>query len=78
MVQKRVLYVSIPAGLYASNGDQWFHFQGNSLPSWSAFLGGKGVSLPRRGTAQSSVLATKRLGHILDIDNTEHALSSNN
>ena len=31
MVQKRVLYVSVPAVLYASGEDAWFYFQGSLL-----------------------------------------------
>jgi RadC-like JAB domain len=42
MVQKSELYVPIPAGLYASNRDERFHFQSHSLPGWGAFSWGKG------------------------------------
>ena len=38
--QTCVLYVPIPAGLYAGDGEQWFHFQGNLPTSLGAFLRG--------------------------------------
>ena len=44
VVQKHVLSMPTPAGLHASHGDEWFHFPGNSLPSWGAFSEGKGYS----------------------------------
>jgi len=37
LCKKSVLSVPTPARLNASDGDEWFHFQGNSLPSWGAF-----------------------------------------
>lgn len=36
----------IPAGLNSSYGDEWFNFQGRSLPSWDAFSEGKAYSSP--------------------------------
>ena len=50
-VQNSTRYVSDPAGLYASNRDERSHLGGHSLPSPRAFSWGKGLSLPRRGTA---------------------------
>ena len=46
IVQKSVLSVPIPAGLNASDEDEWFHFQGNSLPSWGAFSRERGILRP--------------------------------
>lgn len=39
-----VLDMSIPGGLNVSDGDEWFPFQGHSLPSWGAFLKGMGLN----------------------------------
>ena len=41
---KSVLPVPISAGLYASERNGRFHFQGYSLPSWGAFSQEKGYS----------------------------------
>lgn len=47
IVQKRVLSMSISAGLNASDENEWFHFQGNSLPSWDAFSEGAEFGIVR-------------------------------
>jgi hypothetical protein len=41
---KSLLSMLIPAGLNTSDGNEWFHFLGNSRPSWDAFSRGKGYS----------------------------------
>ena len=33
MCEKSLLSIPIPAEFNASDGEEWFHFQGNSLPS---------------------------------------------
>jgi hypothetical protein len=43
-VSKNALSMSIAVGLNASDEDEWFHFQGHSLPSSGAFLRRKGYS----------------------------------
>lgn len=82
-----VPYVSILAGLYASDRDEWFHLQGHLLRKLEYFLVVKGAKLaPTRHRAGSgypivrdfSWLSPKMLEHILDIDDAEHALSSIN
>jgi hypothetical protein len=44
IVRKSVLSVLFPKGLNTSDEHEWFHFQGNSLPSLDAFIKGKAYS----------------------------------
>jgi hypothetical protein len=46
MVPKSILSMPIPVGFNAGDEEKWFHFQGNSLPSWGAFSKGKEYSAP--------------------------------